>query len=203
MKKITTEAELRELIGFPSEVAEKKIYTRINKTMEEFIQLSPFVLLSTSIPQGQPSVSPKGDVPGFVKLQGANTLLIPERPGNRLAFSLSNMLHNPHLECLFLIPGTPETLRVGGTVELIHDAELCHQMNSRDKDALLVIQLTVTQAYFHCAKAFLRSDLWEISSWPEKMKISFGKQIADNVGEDDAFVKEFDEMVEDRYRTTL
>ena len=167
------------------------------------IQNSPFFILSTSDPNGQSTASPKGDYSGFVKIEGDDTILIPERIGNKLVFSLSNILYNPLVGCLFMIPNTNETLRLSGRAELIHDADLCNKLESRGKPALLIIRINITEAYFHCAKSILRSELWKPESWPEKINVSFGKQIARNIGKGTDLIEEFDDGVEDSYKTTL
>ena len=112
--------------------------------------------MRTSSQSGESAVSPRGDQPGFVTVRDEVTLYIPERQGNKLIFSLQNILENPNVGLLFMVPGTNETLRIRGKAELTADAELCQELSSRGKAALLVIVVRVTECYFHCAKAFIR-----------------------------------------------
>ncbi len=121
---ITDESRLRELIGEPSELVVAKVSDRVNELTRQFIDLSPFALLATSAPDGTCDVSPRGDPAGFVHVVDERTLLMPERPGNRLADSLRNIVRNPHVGLLFLVPGVGDTLRVNGRATIVTDAEL-------------------------------------------------------------------------------
>jgi len=194
---------LRKLIGFPSEMVPHKIHHELNARAIWFIGKSPMLMLSTADAQGQATVSPKGDPAGFVHVEDSRTLLIPERKGNKLIFSLTNILSNPTVGLIFLVPGTCETLRVQGTAELLDDASLCEKVPARNNKALLVIRVHVNECYFHCAKAFLRADLWKPETWPGKMIISFGEEIAENGGISREAIGEFDRAVAGRYKTDL
>jgi len=203
MAKIESTDTLRKLIGFPSEMVPHKIHRELNARAIGFIGKSPMLMLSTADAHGNATVSPKGDPPGFVHVEDSRTLLIPERKGNKLIFSLSNILANPAVGLVFLVPGTCETLRVQGQAELLDDADLCAKVPARGNEALLVIRIRVTECYFHCAKAFLRSDLWNPQTWPEKINISFGEEIAQNAGIARESIREFDQAVAGRYKTDL
>ncbi len=203
MARIDTTAELRKLIGSPSELVPHKIHRQLNARAIEFVGRSPMLMLSTTGADGHATVSPKGDPAGFVHVEDDRTLLIPERKGNKLIFTLQNILANPKVGLIFLLPGTCETLRVQGTAELLDDAALCEKLSMRGNKALLVIRISVTECYFHCAKAFLRSDLWKPETWQEKMTISFGEEIAAGIGLDGAAVADFDRGVRERYKTDL
>jgi PPOX class probable FMN-dependent enzyme len=203
MTKIRDIAQLRAIIGEPSEHVRLKLHTRLNAQARKFIGCSPMLLLSTADANGQPSVAPKGDGPGFVRVADPQTLLIPERKGNKLAFSLQNILANSKVALIFLLPGTGETLRVSGEAELLDDRDLCESFVERGKAAVLVTRVRVSQAYFHCAKAFLRSDLWNPAAWGEPMAISFGTEIAEEGGLAAAAVAAFDRAVRQRYKTDL
>jgi uncharacterized protein len=200
---ISSTEQLRQIIGAPNELVPLKIHRALNGRAREFIGKSPMLLLATVDEHDLPTVSPKGDLPGFVHVEDDGTLLIPERKGNKLVFSLSNILANPRIGLIFLLPGTCETLRVQGMAELNDDAALCALMSARGNPALLVMKVTVTECYFHCAKAFLRSRLWEPESWAEPMKISFGQEIAENAGMKAQEIGEFDLGVAQRYKTDL
>lgn len=203
MSRIESIDALRSVIGTPNEFVPLKVHRALNERAREFIGKSPMLLFSTSDERNRPTVSPKGDLPGFVHVEDDTTLLIPERKGNKLIFSLSNLLANPHVGLIFLLPGTCETLRVQGTAELHDDAGLRERMSARGNPALLVMKVRVSECYFHCAKAFLRSRLWEPDTWSDPMKISFGREIADNAGMKESDVAEFDRGVAQRYRTDL
>jgi PPOX class probable FMN-dependent enzyme len=157
---ITTEAELRELIGSSAPVVQSKISDSINDLTRQFIERSPFMLLATSSADGTCDVSPRGDPAGFVHILDERTLLIPERPGNKLADSLRNVLANPHLGLLFLIPGVGDTLRVNGRAVLTTDAALLAPLAVEGKTPKLGLLVDVDEVFTHCSKAFIRSDLW-------------------------------------------
>ena len=203
MGSIRNADSLRKLIGSPNEMVPHKIHRELNARAIGFIGKSPMLMLSTADAQGRATVSPKGDPAGFVHVEDNRTLLIPERKGNKLIFSLTNILANPGVGLLFLVPGTCETLRVQGEAELLDDAALCAKVPARGSPALLVIRVRVTECYFHCAKAFLRSDLWKPETWSQKIPISFGEEIAASGGIGRESIREFDEAVAGRYKTDL
>lgn len=203
MARIENVSALRGLIGSPSELVTFKIHRELNTRAIGFIAGSPMFMLSTADAQNRPTVSPKGDRPGFVQVADSRTLLIPERKGNKLIFSLQNIIANPNVGLIFLVPGTCETLRVQGTAELLDDPDLREKLAARGGKALLVMRVTVEECYFHCAKAFLRSDLWKPETWQEKMTISFGEEISERGGIAANFIKEFDRGVGERYKTDL
>ena len=200
---ISTVAQLRAIIGEPSEHVPLKLHKKLNERATAFIARSPMFMLSTADASGQPTVSPKGDAPGFVRVADTRTLLIPERKGNKLIFSLQNVLANPKVGLIFLLPGTGETLRVMGEAELLDDRDLCGSFIERGKPALLVMRVRISECYFHCAKAFLRSRLWQPESWPEEMHVSFGAEIAAAGGMKPDQIDGFDAAVKERYKTDL
>lgn len=196
--------ELRGIVGEPSELTEKKIYSNLSMQASDFIARSPFLVLATVDGNGMPTASPKGDSPGFVYEEDANTLYVPERRGNRLVVSYQNILTTPRVGLIFMVPRCSETLRVSGTAELVTDPELCARLESRGNPAILLLKVTVTEAYFHCGKAFRRSGLWDPVTWPEEeTRVSFGKEIGDRIGKGDDFVKEVDARVDESYRDRL
>jgi PPOX class probable FMN-dependent enzyme len=203
VEKIGTVEALRKIIGLPNEQVPLKIHRELNARAIEFIGKSPMLMLATSDAAGRPTVSPKGDLPGFVQVEDNRTLLIPERKGNKLIFSLTHILENPHVGLIFLVPGTSETLRVQGTAELLDDADRCATLAARGRPALLTMRVKVTECYFPCAKAFLRSDLWKPETWPEKMAVSFGEEIAQSGGLQREAIAEFDRAVGERYKADL
>ena len=203
MATIGSAARLRELIGAPREIVRFKIQPVLNDAAQSFIARSPMAFLATCGADGMPTVSPKGDQPGFARVADERTLLIPERKGNKLIFSLQNVLENPKIGLIFLVPGTCETLRVQGSAELSEDRALCEKLSARGSPALLAIKVRVDACYFHCAKAFLRAELWKPETWPSPVEVSFGEEIAQRGGLEGAQVAEFDAGVQARYRTDL
>lgn len=178
MEKIDNLETLRDIMGNPHALTQKKIYSELFPDAEAFISQAPLCLMASSDASGQPTVSPKGDAPGFVRIQDSKTLLIPERPGNKLLHGLSNIIENGRIGLLFIVPGTEETLRVNGRCGIYRDADLAKQMSANGKSALLILKVEIEECFFHCAKAFKRSHTWQPDEWAEPMKISFGKQIA-------------------------
>lgn len=200
---IDSRERLRALLGEPSAQVRSKFHRRLNARARGFIAQAPMLFLGTSDETGQPSVSPKGDGPGFVRVHDDTTLLMPEQKGNRLLQSLENILANPAVQLIFLVPNTGETLRVDGRASLHDDADLCASLAERGKPALLAIRIEVSRCYFHCAKAFLRSGLWDPTSWPAAGAISFGAEIAETGGLAPDAIQSFDEAVRGRYKTDL
>jgi uncharacterized protein len=203
MNRIETLAQLRDVLGHPSELTKNKIYHQLNAQMRDFISRSPLLLLATTGEDGVPTVSPKGDAPGFVHVDDEGRLLLPERLGNKLVSSFQHLLENPHAGLLFMVPRCTETLRVSGTAEILHDAELALRLQAQAKPALLVTRITVTEAYFHCGKALIRSSLWKPEQWPEESRVSFGKEIGQNMGCDADFATNVDTQVQLRYQDSL
>ena len=158
---IDTEAALRALIGAPSELVCAKVSDRLNPLTRQFIERSPFLCLATSDEGGACDVSPRGDPRGFVRILDDVTLLVPERPGNRLADSLRNILRNPHVGLLFVIPGVDDSFRVNGRAALTTDAALLEPCAVEGAVPKLGILVDIETAYTQCSKAFMRSRLWD------------------------------------------
>jgi len=158
--------ELREKVGEPSELARKKQIGAIDHHCRAFIALSPFVLVATADEAGGCDVSPKGDAPGFVLVLDDRTLAIPDRPGNRRADTFRNVLANPRVGLLFLVPGRNETLRINGRAQISDDPVLRDRMMVQGKAPLLALVVQVEEAFVHCGKCMLRSRLWDPASWP-------------------------------------
>lgn len=203
-KAIRTEAELRSVLGWPSERAVRKAIPGLDGHCRSFISKSPFLLLSTADATGKADVSPKGDRPGFVMVLDDHTLLIPDRPGNRRADSLTNILQNPHAGLLFLVPGKGETLRVNGTARIVRDEALLARMAVDGKTPTLAIAVDVEQAYIHCAKAMIRSSLWKHETWsaPEDLP-SIAQVLMDHARLTDCTVEEVEESVKLAYEKAL
>ena len=163
---ITTEEGLRGVLGHPSAGAAGKAIDHIDSHFASFIAVSPFVLIGSSDATGAQDVSPKGDPGGFVLVVDEHTLAIPDRPGNRRGDTLSNILQNPEVALYFLVPGSDETLRVQGRASIVRDADLRGKMAVRGRSPELAIVVDVREAFMHCAKCMIRSELWQPHSWP-------------------------------------
>jgi hypothetical protein len=162
---ITSEAQLRELLGWPSGRAVTKDRTRLHDRDREWLAASPFCLIATSDADGTCDVSPKGDPPGFVRVIDDTTIAIPERPGNRRADGYRNILSNPHVGLVFVVPGRNETLRINGRARLMSDAPFFQDMIVNGHRPVLAVLVEIEQIFFHCPKSFLRARLWDPPSW--------------------------------------
>ncbi len=164
---IETRDQLRAILKEPSELVPRKSLKYLDKHCGVFIGRSPFMLLATADANGNADISPKGDPIGFVKIIDKQTLAIPDRPGNHRADSMENILQNPNVGLIFLIPGKTETLRVSGTASIVRDRDLRESMSVNGRSPELVIVVDVTEAFFHCSKCMVRSKLWKLEHWPD------------------------------------
>jgi uncharacterized protein len=160
MTAITGADALRSLMGEPSELVQSKVSDRLNDVTRQLVEHSPFLCLATSAADGTCDVSPRGDPAGFVRILDERTLLLPDRPGNRLADSLRNVLENPHVALLFVVPGISDTFRVNGRAAIVTDPELLEPCAVEGKVPKLALRIVIEQAFTHCSKAFLRAQLW-------------------------------------------
>lgn len=201
---VTSEEEVRAIAGTPSEMAVKKQLAALDEHARGFIARSPFVLVGTAGANGDADVSPRGDGPGFVLVLDERTLVIPDRPGNRRVDTFRNVIANPHVGLLFLIPGVEETLRVNGRALLVRDDDLLARMVVQGKRPTLALAVEVDEVFFHCAKAFKRSRLWQPESWPERTSLpTLGKILLDQVKPNGATAAELDERLDEAYAKTL
>ncbi|RSD25375.1 pyridoxamine 5'-phosphate oxidase family protein [Mesobacillus subterraneus] len=174
---ITSFEELRTLFGEPSELAKKKVIPFIDQHARNYIAQSPFLILSTSDAKGYSDASPRGDSPGFVLSLDENRIVIPDRPGNKRMDSLKNILSNPQVGLLFLIPGMAETLRVNGKASLTREPELLARMAAGGKKPLLGIVVEVDECFIQCGKALKRSGLWSPDTWSDPETLPSGAEI--------------------------
>jgi uncharacterized protein len=158
---IAAEDALRGVLGEPSELVRSKVSDRLNELTRQFVERSPFLCLATSAADGTCDISPRGDPPGFVRVLDERRLLLPDRPGNRLADSLRNVLQNPGVALLFVIPGITDTLRVNGRATIVTDPELLAPCAVEGKTPTLGLLIDIDEAFTHCSKAFLRAQLWD------------------------------------------
>jgi uncharacterized protein len=179
---VGSKQELRALFGEPNERAVLKCKGALDEHSRAFIAASPFLLLATSNAAGQCDVSPKGDGPGFVLVLDETHLVVPDRPGNNRIDGLTNILENPHVGLIFLVPGRGDTLRVNGRASIVRDEEILSRAAMRGKLPKVGIGVEVEEAYLHCPKAFLRSSLWDTSTWADAQKLpSFAQMLWDQV----------------------
>ena len=200
---ITDQDALRDYYGAPSELAVKKQIDYLDRHCRNFIALSPFVVIGSQGADGRGDVSPRGDAPGFVQVLDDRTLAIPDRPGNNRVDTLSNVLDNPAVGLLFLVPGMNETLRVNGRARLVLDETLLEAMVVQGKTPRAALVVEVEEAYLQCAKALYRSKLWEDDHKIERRSFpSLARVIADQAG-GGIDVEAADARVEEAYRTKL
>jgi hypothetical protein len=201
---VTSEHELRELLGEPSELAIKKQLPGLDVHSRAFIGRSPFLLLATANAAGQCDVSPKGDAPGFVRVLDDERLVIPDRPGNRRLDGMRNILQNPHVGVIFLVPGKEETLRVNGRAWIVRDEPLLESMTVKGKRPLVAIGVKVEECFLHCAKAFKRSRLWEPTEWPSVADLaSQARMLWDQTKPASTTVEQLERHLEESYTKRL
>ena len=162
---ITSVAELTELVGQPTAGAAGKVRTSLHELDRAWLAASPFCLIATSDADGRCDVSPKGDPPGFTLVLDDTTVVLPDRPGNRRVDGFHNILANPHVGLVFLVPGRGDTLRINGHATLVRDAPYFDDLIVRGHRPKLAMVVHVEEVFYHCSKAFLRSDLWRPESW--------------------------------------
>ena len=201
--RIVTCAELREVIPEPNPLLEAKVFDHVDRHAAAFVARAPIVFLATGDRNGHLDVSPKGDAPGFVKLADPRTLLVPERPGNQLAYGFRNRLERPQVGLVFVVPGVRETLRVNGAAEITRDPELLERLAARGKPAVLATRVRVRESFFHCGRAFLRSALWKPDTWPQGVRLSVGRQLADKHGAGAEAAEAIDRGIEESYESGL
>lgn len=192
--------ELREIIGKPIPKLSTKITKELDAYQKEFVARTPIVFVSTADPDGNLEVSPKGDSPGFIEVFDSTTLLIPERPGNKLAFGFENILKTGKIGLIFVVPGVIETLRVGGRARISKNPELLSRLSAQDKPALLCTIVKVEKCWFHCGKALIRSKLWKPESWQPDACSNFTEQVSAAMKVDKKIV---DQVVKDDYENRL
>ena len=195
---ISAEETLRATLGQPSDVVKAKVSHRLNELTRQFVERSPFLCLATSAADGTCDVSPRGDPAGFVKVLDERTLLLPDRPGNRLADSFRNVLENPHVALLFVIPGISDTFRVNGRASIVEDPELLAPCAVEGKVPKLGLRIEVDEAYTHCPKAFLRAQLWDPDRYADRSELPSSGELMRSVGAD-VDPEEYDAERAERY----
>ena len=200
---ITTLEQLREIIDEPSKLVAEKAIDHIDAESRRFIEACPFFLLATSAADGSCDVSPRGDPPGSVLVLDDRTVAFGDRKGNRRLDSLRNIITQPQVGMLFLVPGMGETIRLNGTARIVRNAPYADRLTLRGVRPDLTIEISVVELYLHCAKAFKRSALWEPDSWPDRGELPTGGQLLRSQGEFAASARELDDYLADSYRTNM
>ncbi|MGV9413721.1 pyridoxamine 5'-phosphate oxidase family protein [Nocardia sp. NPDC003693] len=203
MSEITDPAELRALIGTPTPRAVAKERDHLHARDREWIANSPFVVLATSDASGRCDASPKGDPPGFVRVLDDRTIAVPERPGNRRVDGYLNILGNPHVGVIFLIPGRGETLRINGRARLVRDAPYFDDMVVKGHRPILAVEVDVEEVFLHCAKAFLRSGLWQPDRWPVDTLPSQARLVKELMPDTPETVEQLEEYYSAAYEAKL
>ncbi len=206
---VASEGELRSNFGEPMDIALKKQLGTLDVQCKEFISRSPFLCLGTSAANGKADVSPRGDPPGFVQILDDNTIFIPDRPGNNRLDSMSNIVENPNVGILFMIPGYEDALRVNGKATIVKDQKILERCAVNRKIPQLGIMVDVKEAYLHCAKALRRSKIWRADAQQDRKDMpTLAQMILEQASPADKpptkeEIKEGDEFVEDNYKTGL
>jgi PPOX class probable FMN-dependent enzyme len=201
---VTSLDELRAMLGTPSEIALKKEIRALDAHCREIIAHAPFLVLGTAGADGRCDVSPKGDPAGFVRVLDDTHLVIPDRPGNKRFDGMRNILANPHVALIFLVPTRGETLRVNGRACITRDADLLATMAVAGKVPSLAIGVEVEEVFLHCAKAFKRSGLWEPERWPDIGGLTCSAQIFhDQLKVPGMTIEDYERRLETGYRTGL
>ena len=199
---LTDAAALRALYGEPSDGAIAKEIDYVHPHYRAMIEASPFMVMATSGPDGL-DVSPRGDPPGFVVVENDRTLLIPDRRGNNRADSLSNLVADPRIALLFLIPGVGETLRVNGRAEISVDAAMLERFPAQGKLPRSVIVVHVERVYFQCPKALVRSDLWNPAKHLERRSLPSSGTILADITRGQVGGAEYDAAYPERLKATI
>lgn len=204
---ITDSQDLRALFPPTHPMAIQKCLDHLDRHATDFITRSPFLCIGTQSADGTADVSPRGDPRGFVKVLDDKTLLIPDRPGNNRLDTLANILENPAVGLLFLVPGFDDTMRVNGTARLTRDPELLSLMAVNDRHPQVAIVVSVSEVFIHCAKAFRRARLWDQSQHQDRAEMpSLLKIILDQstgAPQDPAEMAKIDAGLEEDYKRTM
>lgn len=199
MRTITNDADLRAIIGSPKELVVSKISDHLNELTRQFIERSPFVCVATKMPNGGIDVSPRGDPAGFVRIIGDRELLVPERPGNRIADTLTNLLADPSIGLLFLIPGVGDSFRVNGRGVITDDRELLAPSAVEGSVPKLGILVSIEEAYTQCSKALIRSDLWNPERHIDRSALPSSGEILRSLNDPAFDADEYDRARAERY----
>lgn len=197
--------DLRDAVGEPTASIAEKEMPMLDKHARHFLSLSPILFISTAGVDGRADISPRGDPAGFVKVIDDRTILIPERPGNRRADTMSNIVENPghSVALIFLLPGVEETLRASGRARVVDDPAALADMAVRGKVPQLGILVEIDEVFFHCAKALKRARLWDPETHIERHAFPTLAQITKDQREADTPLEEIEARIRESYETRL
>ena len=164
---VTNPEELRDLVPSPRSAQQTKVLSSLDGHCRRWIQRSPFVVVCSTDSSGNMDLSPKGDPAGFVQILDDKTLAIPDRPGNRRLDTLHNVLEQPHVGLMFMVPGRGEVLRVSGVAQIVNDPDLLATMAIKGRPPILALVIEANEVMFHCGKSVIRSKLWSPKDWPQ------------------------------------
>jgi uncharacterized protein len=198
-RRIDDEHRLRDVIGEPSDVVLSKFSDRLNHLTRQFIEHSPFVCVASARPDGGLDVSPRGDPAGFVRILDEQTLLIPDRPGNRIADTLTNLFEDDRIALLFLIPGVGDSFRVNGRAIVTEDEALLAASEVEGQVPRIGIVVTIEQAYTQCSKALIRSDLWNSENHIDRSELPSSGEILRSLNDPEFDADKYDRERAERY----
>lgn len=203
MEFIESEEQLRKIYAEPSEGAVRKQLPALESHARTFIARSPFLVIGSQDAEGRADATPKGDMPGFVTVLDDRTIAIPDRPGNNRLDTFRNIIGNPAVGLIFMIPGMNETLRINGRARLTADPELCERLGMNGRAARSVMLVRVDEVFMHCAKAFIRSSLWTPEAWPDRSEMpTLGTILRDQIAVSRS-AEAIDTALEENYRVDL
>jgi PPOX class probable FMN-dependent enzyme len=201
---LTSAQELQETLGTPSARALLKERPSLDEHSRAFIARSPLLLMATAGADGRCDVSPKGDRPGFVVALDDHRLVIPDRPGNKRLDGMRNLLVNPHIGLIFLVPGRDETLRVNGRACITRDPDLLERCSVEGKTPSVAIGVEIEQCFLHCAKAFRRAQFWVVDRWPGPDALpSLACMLFDQIKPDGVTLGDYERDIEEGYQRNL
>ena len=203
LTELTSEAELHALLGTPSRRSATKVRRVLHQQDREWLAASPFCLVATASADGRCDVSPKGDPPGFTQVLDDTTIAIPDRAGNRRFDGFANILANPQVGLVFLVPGRDDTLRINGRARLIRDAPFFDDMIVRGNRPRLALLVEVEEIFYHCAKAFLRAQLWDPQTWDPGVLPSVACIVKSVQADTEETLEELERHYGDSYRELL
>jgi uncharacterized protein len=202
MSVVATIEQLEAIYGYPNEASTVKVADRITPPYRTLIEKSPFAALATCAPEGL-DCSPRGDIAGFVRIHDEKTLMMPDRRGNNRVDSLRNIVRDPRVALLFLIPGSGSTLRVNGHAQVSVDQDLLASFKMDGKAPRTVVVMTVDEVYFQCARAIVRSDLWNPDKRVDPKSLPTPGQILADMSENRVGGEDYDRAWPERARQTL
>jgi PPOX class probable FMN-dependent enzyme len=193
----STTEDLKVRFGEPHELAAEHRLSYIDEAAERFLAQCPFVIVSTADAEGRCDASPKGDPPGFIHVADKHTVYLPDRAGNKMFQSIGNILSNPYVGLLFLIPGEEWTMRINGRARIVDDQALMDKLSARGRPAQMAIKVEVEECYFHCPKSFKRAELWNTEQFHKYQGDSWGTILAQRTKLAKEEAEQLDNMIEE------